>query len=181
MLSKEYGWKKIKLIPIENQEQHYEIEKINFKTFKKQIILMEEEVWGEDSDPDIEEMPLWNSYMIKSEDYILAYILMSKRYFVEGHLNCERKKYEAQNCQVAVDIEDFVVLNMRKAAPFIPQIIDLIEKSLNDLNPDFIVCNPNSLSKPFIKRLKKFGYPIKYYSYPSYNAEGYQKMKDGDN
>ena len=39
MLSKEYGWKKIKLIPIENQEQHYEIEKINFKTFKKQIIL----------------------------------------------------------------------------------------------------------------------------------------------
>ena len=176
MLSKKYGWKRIKLIPIESKEQHYEIASINFKILNKQIIRMEKEVWGSDSDPDLKDIPLWNSFMIHSEDYILGYILLSKRFYKNGYSSWERKKY-TEGCQIGICIDDFVVLNMRKAVPFTSIIIDKIKEALDELKPDFIICNPNSFSKPFIKRLEKLGYPIKFNNYRPYNPEGYKKMK----
>ena len=137
----------------------------------KIIHKMEKEVWGNNSDPDFDDIPLWKCYTIENANYILAYAIISKRYFYDNeevHFT-QIMVNDLSEIKIALDFEDLVVINNRAAMPYITELIDKMFEEIVDANPDYIILNPNSNSRPLLKRLKALNLPIKYHrNYPAY-------------
>lgn len=177
MLNKKYGYLRNRNLRSNNYngDEKFELRVIDRELWKE-VLQMEKEIWQDDHDDDIQDemnLDFFNSYAIVSENYILGYILLNKRY---------------HRSKIAIDIEDFVVVNMRLALPFIKEIIERASIQLKNINSrknknkriKYILVNPNSYSRNFVKRIKP-NIPddvvIMFRHYGGFEPYGYEELK----
>lgn len=136
----------------------------------------ERDIWGINSDPDFNDIPLWKCYTIENEEYIFGYIILSTRYFENGDIY-RRVNSPNEITKTFLDVEDFVIVNTKKIARIVTKSVNIIVDDIIKGEFDGFVINPNEYSKSFVKRLSKLGLPIKYYNYPKYRPVGYENIK----
>lgn len=136
----------------------------------------EKEIWGYNSDPDFNDIPLWKCYTVEDNEYIFGYVILSKRYFDNGEIG-RRVSIPNEISKTFLDVEDFVMVDTKRIARIVDRAISIMVKDVTSGNFDGFVINPNDYSKSFVKRLNKLGLPIKYYNYPKFRPVGYEAIK----
>lgn len=148
-----------------------------YSELNSNIKQFENEVWGINSDPDFNSIPLWKCYTIEDNNIIYGYIILSTRYFENGEIYMKVNS-PTEISKTFLDIEDFVIINTKKVIKIMSDVINIIINDISNGNFDGFVINPNDYSKLFVKRLSKLKLPIKYYNYPKFRPVGYESIKN---